>query len=134
MTSKRIETELSELLPRKIYEQPTQSFGMMMRAMANGTMANESIVREALHMPILCKDIEVFDKDGRTKRRKGSSIKSTDILVPASQRTMFFRSACDSPSQSSARQRRLITVFPKPYCSQIPLWVVSIFVALYWSG
>lgn len=34
-----------------------------------------SIVREALDMPILCKDIEVFDNDSRTKRRKGSSIK-----------------------------------------------------------
>jgi three-Cys-motif partner protein len=97
VTGKRIEAELSELLPRKIYDQPTQSFGMMMRGMANGTMANESIVREALHMPILCKDIEVFDKDGRTKRRKGSSIKSTDILVPASQRTMFFTPSVTIP-------------------------------------
>lgn len=62
----------------------------MMRSMANGTMANESIVREALHMPILCKDIEVFDKDSGTRRRKGSSIKSSDILMPAAQRSMFF--------------------------------------------
>lgn len=45
VTGKRIKAELSELLPRKIYDQPPQSFGMMIRGTANGTMANESIVR-----------------------------------------------------------------------------------------
>ncbi|WP_244234672.1 hypothetical protein [Pseudomonas aeruginosa] len=90
VTGKRIERELSELLPRQIYQQPVQTFEDMMKSMANSTMANESIVREALHMPILCKDIEVYDKDSGTKRRKGSSIKSSDILMPAAQRTMFF--------------------------------------------
>lgn len=90
VTGKRIETELSELLPRQIYHQPVQTFGAMMSSMANGTMANESIVRDALHMPILCKDIEVFDKSSGIRRRKGSSIKASDILMPAAQRSMFF--------------------------------------------
>ncbi|RMM84584.1 hypothetical protein ALQ71_02960 [Pseudomonas coronafaciens pv. striafaciens] len=90
VTGKRIVSELSELLPKRIYESPNQTFEAMMRSMANATMANESIVREALHMPLMCKDIEVFDKDSRTRRRKGSSIKGSDIVVPAAQRSLFF--------------------------------------------
>lgn len=90
VTSKRIEAELSEVLPRKIYDQPQLSFEQMMMGMANHTMADENIVKQSLHGPIMNGDIEVFDKNSRTKRRKGSSIKSSDIIVPSLQRTMFF--------------------------------------------
>lgn len=92
VTEKRIETELSELLPRKIYDQPHLSFEQMMIGMANNTMADESIVKQSLHAPIVSGDIHVYDKDSRTKRRKGSSIKSTDIIIPSPQRTIFFTS------------------------------------------
>ncbi|MNY57563.1 hypothetical protein D3C86_1937870 [compost metagenome] len=92
MTGKRIEAELSELLPRKIYDQSHVSFGQMMIDMANNTMADESIVKQSLHGPLVSGAIDVYDKDSRTKRRKGSSIKSSDIIIPSPQRTMFFTS------------------------------------------
>ncbi len=92
VTGKRIEAELSELLPRKIYDQSHVSFGQMMIDMANNTMADESIVRQSLHGPLVSGAIDVYDKDSRTKRRKGSSIKSSDIIIPSPQRTMFFTS------------------------------------------
>lgn len=92
VTGKRIETELSELLPRKIYDQSQLSFEQMMIGMANNTMADENIVKQSLHGPIVSGDINVFDKDSRTKRRKGSSIKSSDIIIPSPQRTIFFTS------------------------------------------
>lgn len=92
ITSNRIGAELSELLPKQIYDSKPQTFGSLMKNIANFTMANESIVRESLHMPILCQDIDVIDKDGRTKRRKGGSIRESDVLMPAAQRPMFFLS------------------------------------------
>lgn len=73
VTGKHIEAELSELLPRKIYDQLTQSSGMTIRGTTNGTMANESIVREALHMPILYKDIEVSTKMGDPSAAKAAA-------------------------------------------------------------
>lgn len=90
VTSKRIENELSVHLPRKIYDQPQQTFSDMMKGMANYTMADENIVKLSLAGPIANGDIEVFDKDGRTRRRKGSSIKASDIIIPAPQRSMIF--------------------------------------------
>jgi len=103
VTDKRIEAELSELLPRKIYDQPTQSFGIVMKGIANGTMANESIVLEALHMPVLCKDIEVLDKDGRTKRAKATaSNPPTYSCQPLS--AQCFLTVCDDPLQGTDKQ------------------------------
>ncbi|RON08176.1 hypothetical protein BK659_16595 [Pseudomonas brassicacearum] len=90
VTGKRIEAELSEFLPKKIYDQPQLSFSQMMIGMANNTMADEKIVKQSLHGPIMNGDIEVYDKDSRTRRRKGSSIKSSDIIIPSPQRTIFF--------------------------------------------
>ncbi|MGQ3322440.1 three-Cys-motif partner protein TcmP [Pseudomonas brassicacearum subsp. neoaurantiaca] len=90
VTNKRIENELSIFLPRKIYDQTHQSFANMMMGLANNTMADESIVKQSLHGPIVSGDIVVYDKDNRTRRRKGSSIKSSDIIAPSPQRTMFF--------------------------------------------
>lgn len=89
-TDDRIRGELSELLPRQIYDRERQPFRGLMSGLTNYTMADELRVKQALDMAIATGDVLAVDKDGKTKRRKGTSIKSTDILIAPPQRPMFF--------------------------------------------
>ena len=89
-TDSRINGELSELLPREIYNIEQQPFMKLMTGLTNFTMANEQRVKKSLDDVIANGDLVATDKDGKTKRRKGSSIKPTDILLAPPQRSMFF--------------------------------------------
>ena len=89
-TDDRIRGELSELLPRQIYDRERQPFRELMTGLTNYTMADELRVKQALDMAIATGDVLAVDKDGKTKRRKGTSIKSTDTLIAPPQRPMFF--------------------------------------------
>ncbi|MBM3105867.1 three-Cys-motif partner protein TcmP [Pseudomonas sp. V1] len=90
VTDARIRGELSELLPKQVYEVEQQSFGSLMSGLANYTMADESRVKQALDIAVSNGDLLAMDKDGRKKRRKGNSIKITDTLVAPPQRPFFF--------------------------------------------
>lgn len=90
VTDSRIRGELSELLPKQVYEVEQQSFGSLMSGLANYTMADESRVKQALDIAVANGDLLAVDKDGKKKRRKGSSIKITDMLVAPPQRPFFF--------------------------------------------
>ncbi|MHA5465397.1 hypothetical protein ACVSMI_17630 [Pseudomonas aeruginosa] len=90
VTDTRIRGELSELLPKQVYEVEQQSFGSLMSGLANYTMADESRVKQALDIAVSNGDLLAVDKDGKKKRRKGSSIKITDTLVAPPQRPFFF--------------------------------------------
>ncbi|MDB6060854.1 MAG: hypothetical protein JWM78_957 [Verrucomicrobiaceae bacterium] len=90
VTSQRIQAELSEILPRAIYETEEQTFEHLMRGIANFTMANEEIVKGSLEAVIASGDVEVKDKTGKTIRRKSSSIIGSDRIVASPQRPLFF--------------------------------------------
>ena len=89
-TADRIRDELSELLPRQVYDRERQPFSGLMTGLTNYTMADELRVKQALDMAIATGDVLAVGKDGKTKRRKGTSIKSTDTLIAPPQRPMFF--------------------------------------------
>ncbi|MCY1376699.1 hypothetical protein D9M69_642100 [compost metagenome] len=61
-----------------------------MSGLTNYTMADEVRVKQALDIAVANGDLQAVDKDGKTKRRKGSSIKSTDILIALPQKAFFF--------------------------------------------
>lgn len=86
----RIRGELSELLPKQVYEVEQQPFRGLMTGLTNYTMADETRVKQALDLAIATGDLLAVDKDGKTKRRKGTSIKSTDMLIAPPQRPIFF--------------------------------------------
>lgn len=90
VTDARIRGELSELLPKQVYEVEQQSFGSLMSGLANYTMADESRVKQALDIAVSNGYLLAMDKDGRKKRRKVNSIKITDTLVAPPQRPFFF--------------------------------------------
>jgi three-Cys-motif partner protein len=89
-TADRIRDELSELLPGQVYDRERQPFSGLMTGLTNYTMADELRVKQALDMAIATGDVLAVGKDGKTKRRKGTSIKSTDTLIAPPQRPMFF--------------------------------------------
>nr|WP_298522554.1 three-Cys-motif partner protein TcmP [uncultured Halomonas sp.] len=90
VTENRIYDELSELLPRELYEQKPQTFGSLMGKLTNFTMADEQLIKHSLGASIGNRDLVVIDKNGKTKRRKGSSIRLTDTVMASPQRTLFF--------------------------------------------
>ncbi|MBL1272236.1 MAG: hypothetical protein COB25_007280 [Oceanospirillales bacterium] len=53
-------------------------------------MADELRVKQALHMAVATGDLLAVDKEGKTRRRKGTSIRSTDVLIAPPQRPIFF--------------------------------------------
>ncbi|UUW84509.1 hypothetical protein [Pseudomonas aeruginosa] len=89
-THERICTELSELLPQLLYKQREQTFEALMHGVANFTMADEEVVKRSLNVAVSNQDLEVRDKDGRSKRRKGESIKLSDVITAPAQSTFFF--------------------------------------------
>lgn len=89
-THERICTELSELLPQLLYKQHEQTFEALMHSVANFTMADEEVVKRSLNVAVANQDLEVRDKDGRSKRRKGESIKLSDVITAPAQSTFFF--------------------------------------------
>lgn len=89
-TRQRIHNELSDELPRKIFESSDGiAFSSLMGGIANKTMANAKLTRESLDTAVKASDIEVVDPKTGTRRAKGSSIKSTDIIIPSRQRPIF---------------------------------------------
>ncbi|MFI8742823.1 hypothetical protein ACQKD8_22485, partial [Pseudomonas sp. NPDC077405] len=89
-TNDRIRGELSELLPKQVYEVERQPFLGLMSGLTNYTMADELRVKQALDIAVATGDLLAVDKNGKTRRRKGTSIKSTDILIAPPQRPIFF--------------------------------------------
>lgn len=98
-TNDRICTELSELLPQKLYAKPEQTFMQLMHGVANFTMADEDLIKRSLNVAVANGDLEVRDKNGTTKRRKGESIKLSDVIVAAPQNTFFFVMPTDKPKK-----------------------------------
>ncbi|MBU3059880.1 three-Cys-motif partner protein TcmP [Pseudomonas indica] len=90
VTHDRICTELSELLPQQLYAKREQTFGDLMHSMANYTMADEEVVKRSLHVAVANQDLEVRDKNGKARRRKGDSIMLSDIIIAPAQSTFFF--------------------------------------------
>jgi hypothetical protein len=90
VTSERICTELSELLPQQLYAKREQTFESLMHSMANYTMADEEVVKRSLNVAVANQDLEVRDKNGVSKRRKGESIKLSDVITAPAQSTFFF--------------------------------------------
>ncbi|MFU4581448.1 three-Cys-motif partner protein TcmP [Pseudomonas aeruginosa] len=90
VTDTRIRGELSELLPKQVYQVERQPFIQLMSGLTNFTMADEARVKQALDTAVANGDLQAIDKDGKTRRRKGNSIKTTDILIAPPQRPFFF--------------------------------------------
>jgi hypothetical protein len=89
-TRQRIHDELSEELPRKLFESSDGiSFSSLMGGIANKTMANAKLTKESLDTAVKASDIEVVDPKTGARRAKGSSIKPTDIIIPSRQRPIF---------------------------------------------
>ena len=59
----------------------TATFLGLMSGLTNYTMADELRVKQALDIAVATGDLLAVDKNGKTRRRKGTSIKSTDILI-----------------------------------------------------
>lgn len=99
VTNQKIIDTLSEKLPRIIYEKNAIPFANLMYNITNFTMATEEKIKEALDYAIETKDIQVFSKDKKTKRRKGSSIHIGDIIETPPQKIMFFLPPDFNPKQ-----------------------------------
>jgi len=89
-TDDRVRGELSELLPKQVYEVERQPFLGLMSGLTNYTMADEFRVKQALDIAVATGDLLAVGKDGKTRRRKGTSIKSSDILIAPPQSPIFF--------------------------------------------
>lgn len=80
---------LKDLLPRIIYENPNGLvFNDLMSQIANQTNATEKIVKESLHEGVAAKELQAVIEGGGF-RAKGTSIRSTDLLIPHRQRSIF---------------------------------------------
>lgn len=90
VTNERICTELSELLPQQLYAKREQTFESLMHSMANYTMADEEVVKRSLNVAVANRDLDVRDKNGVSKRRKGESIRLSDVITAPAQSTFFF--------------------------------------------
>lgn len=90
VTNERICTELSELLPQQLYAKREQTFESLMHSMANYTMADEEVIKRSLNVAVANQDLEVRDKNGVSKRRKGESIRLSDVITAPAQSTFFF--------------------------------------------
>ena len=73
-----------------LWEVERQPFLGLMSGLTNYTMADELRVKQALDIAVATGDLLAVDKNGKTRRRKGTSIKSTDILIAPPQRPIFF--------------------------------------------
>ncbi|KPB32401.1 Uncharacterized protein AC515_3710 [Pseudomonas savastanoi pv. phaseolicola] len=89
-TNDRISSELSELLPQSLYSKKEQTFEQLMHGVANFTMADEELVKRSLNVAVANRDLEVRDKHGKRKRRKGESIQMSDVILTPPQSTFFF--------------------------------------------
>nr|WP_294973324.1 three-Cys-motif partner protein TcmP [uncultured Pseudomonas sp.] len=98
-TDARIRDELSELLPKQVFDVERRPFRQLMTELTNFTMADEARVKQALDIAVANGDLEAVDKDGKSRRRKGTSIKSSDILIAPSQRVFFFPPQRRLPSE-----------------------------------
>lgn len=89
-TQQRIEGELSEQLPRLIYDAKDGiRFEHLMANIANFTMADAEITKQSLDLAIRSAELEVTDHRDNVRRTKGSSIKPSDIIRPSRQRPLF---------------------------------------------
>lgn len=94
-TGKAIPTRISRADGRLLgiaglWEVERQPFLGLMSGLTNYTMADELRVKQALDIAVATGDLLTVDKNGKTRRRKGTSIKSTDILIAPPQRPIFF--------------------------------------------
>ena len=94
-TGKAIPTRISRADGRLLgiaglWEVERQPFLGLMSGLTNYTMADELRVKQALDIAVATGDLLAVDKNGKTRRRKGTSIKSTDILIAPPQRPIFF--------------------------------------------
>lgn len=89
-TGEIITEQLSDALPRMIYEVEHQPFIELMSNITNFTMADEKRIKDSLNAAISSGDIEVYDKTENKRRKKGSSIKKGDIIIAPPQRPLFF--------------------------------------------
>jgi putative SOS response-associated peptidase YedK len=94
-TGKAIPTRISRADGRLLgiaglWEVERQPFLGLMSGLTNYTMADELRVKQALDIAVATGDLLAVDKNGKTRRRKGTSIKSTDILIAPPQRRIFF--------------------------------------------
>lgn len=80
---------LGELLPRLIRNHPDGlTFQSLLESTANRTNANADLIRQSLDLALQTKEVIATTKNGG-QRMKGSSIGAGDILIPASQRSLF---------------------------------------------
>ncbi|MCQ4239287.1 SOS response-associated peptidase family protein [Stutzerimonas stutzeri] len=94
-TGKAIPTRISRADGRLLgiaglWEVERQPFLGLMSGLTNYTMADELRVKQALDIAVATGDLLAVDKNGKTRRRKGTSIKSTDILIAPPQSPIFF--------------------------------------------
>ncbi|KOR08026.1 hypothetical protein ABW53_16670 [Stutzerimonas stutzeri] len=94
-TGKAIPTRISRADGRLLgiaglWEVERQPFLGLMSGLTNYTMADELRVKQALDITVATGDLLAVDKNGKTRRRKGTSIKSTDILIAPTQGPIFF--------------------------------------------
>ena len=94
-TGKAIPTRISRADGRLLgiaglWEVERQPFLGLMSGLTNYTMADELRVKQALDIAVATGDLLAVDKNSKTRRRKGTSIKSTDILIAPPQRPIFF--------------------------------------------
>jgi len=94
-TGKAIPTRISRADGRLLgiaglWEVERQPFLGLMSGLTNYTMADEFRVKQALDIAVATGDLLAVGKDGKTRRRKGTSIKSSDILIAPPQRPIFF--------------------------------------------
>lgn len=90
-TQNRVETELSEHIPRLIHSADDGiSFERLMCSIANFTMADAEITRQSLDLAIKTGDIQVLSPKTFAKRTRGSAIDPKDVIKPAAQKSFFF--------------------------------------------
>lgn len=89
--SRRCLGGLADKLTRRLFEDGRPiAFQQLLNDLGNCTPATADMIRDALHQPLLTKDIQVVSDEGE-RRQKGSSIKLDDVILPAVQRPFFFK-------------------------------------------
>lgn len=88
--SRRCLEGLADKLTRRLFDDGRSvAFQQLLNDLGNCTPATADMIRDALHQPMLSKDISVVSDDGE-RRKKGSSIKLDDVIVPGKQRWFQF--------------------------------------------
>ncbi|MEW8026619.1 MAG: three-Cys-motif partner protein TcmP [Candidatus Thiodiazotropha endolucinida] len=81
---------LKEQIPHHVYASDTGiSFGELFATTCNNSPADSQRYKDAIASLINIKEIEVYSPDG-SQRRKATTIKDTDLLIPSKQITMSF--------------------------------------------